>query len=70
MTKFTRRQWASAIGEGIHTGFRKGTDHPKSSEYWNMISKMPDDLWNQVLDYCVWGLGYMGFMEFTEEEEV
>jgi hypothetical protein len=66
MAKYTADEWASMIGEGIHTGFRKGSDHPKASEYWNLISKMPNELWNEVLDFCVDGLIYMKVIDVKE----
>ena len=64
--KYTADEWASMIGEGIHTGFRKGTEHPRSHEYWTLIKEMPNELWNEVLDYCVSGLVYMKVIEVKE----
>ena len=65
--EYTRDEWTSMIGEGLHTGFRKGSDHPRSSEYWNIISNMPTDLWGDALNYCVDGLASMKVIEVKEE---
>lgn len=62
----SREDWASVIGEGIHTGFRKGSEHPRSSEYWNILNEMPSELWNEVLEYCVSGLEYMDLIEVKD----
>lgn len=62
----TREDWASVLGEGIHTGFRKGSEHPRSSHYWNVINDMPDELWNDVLSYLVWSLDYMQLIKVRE----
>lgn len=58
--------WAGVLGEGIHTAFRKGTDHPESHKYWEMIRDMPNELWGEVLAYVVWSLGYMKLIEVEE----
>ena len=43
--KISEEDWRSVIGEGIHTGFRKGTDHPQAHDYWKLIEGIPDKLW-------------------------
>lgn len=63
----TENEWKSVLGEGIHTAFRKGSDHPRSSEYWNLINSMPNELWNDVLGYVVWGLESMDLIETKDE---
>lgn len=63
----TQDDWKSILGEGIHTAFRKGTDHPESARYWNVINDMPNELWDDVLAYLVWSLDYMNLIEIEEK---
>lgn len=51
---------ASIIGEGLHTGLRKGSDAPEAPELWEAIHNSLD-AWSDALDYLVYGLDYMGF---------
>jgi hypothetical protein len=64
---YSRDDWASILGEGIHVAFRKGTDHPKAHDYWKMIQEMPDELWNDVTTYVVDSLVYMKLIEVTDD---
>lgn len=48
----------SIIGEGVHTGLRKGTDAPEAHDLWVAISKS-DEAWSDALDFFVWGLDQM-----------
>lgn len=50
----------SQLGEGIHTGLRKGTDAPEAPELWKAI-RDSDGAWSDALAYAVWGLGTMGY---------
>jgi hypothetical protein len=63
---YTRDEWASILGEGIHVAFRKGSDHPKAHYYWKMIQEMPNELWNDVTDYVVDSLVSMKLIEVRE----
>lgn len=38
----------SLIGEGVHTGLRKLSDHPASARAWNAISELPDEDWTYI----------------------
>lgn len=49
----------SVIGEGLHTGLRKGTDAPESVALWDAIRKS-DRAWTEALGFMIWGLDYMG----------
>jgi hypothetical protein len=62
-TRYTEDEWKSILGEGIHVAFRKGSDHPEAHDYWKLIQKMPDELWDDVLGYVVWSLSYMNLID-------
>lgn len=49
------------IGQGIHTGLRKGSDAPSSGPLWRAISDSHDGAWGDALRFCVWGLESMGY---------
>lgn len=51
----------SMIGEGIHTGLRKGSDAPSSGPLWQAISKSDDGAWTDALKWFLWGLRYSGW---------
>lgn len=57
----------SILGEGIHTGLRKGTDAPEAHDLWMAISNS-DNAWSDALGYAVWGLGYMGLALVRKEK--
>lgn len=48
------------IGEGIHTGLRKGSQAPEAHDLWVAISNS-EQAWDDALSYCLWGLGQMGY---------
>lgn len=50
----------SLIGEGVHTGLRKGTDAAGSSEAWRAISK-DDSGWDDAVAFAINGLEFMGY---------
>lgn len=52
---------ASLIGEGVHTGLRKGSEAPSSAKLWRAISESDDGAWGEAVRYCVWGLEQMGY---------
>lgn len=58
----------SLLGEGIHTGFRKGTDAAGSSLAWRAISA-PDSGWEDALKFFLDGLDFMGFAIVKKVEE-
>lgn len=62
----------SLIGEGVHTGFRKGRelDSPASDRIWKAIADdASDEAWTAALEYAVWGLNEMGYRVCRERKE-
>lgn len=53
--------FAALIGEGVHTGLRKGSEAPSSRLLWDIISTVPDTAWSDALAFMVEGLGYVGY---------
>lgn len=62
----TKDLFMSLVGEGLHTGIRKGCDSPESAAAWKAISDMPD--WNDALEFLAGGLELMGYF-FTPVED-
>jgi hypothetical protein len=58
---------ASLIGEGLHTGFRKGTDAPESAGLWQAIDRS-DRAWPEALAFLISGLKSMGY-QLCERDE-
>jgi hypothetical protein len=50
---------ASIIGEGLHTGFRKGSSDPKAADLWNAVHDC-GTAWSDGLSFLIWGLDVMG----------
>jgi hypothetical protein len=50
----------SLIGEGVHTGFRKGTEASGSSAAWRAIAA-EDSGWGDAVGFAVDGLTSMGY---------
>lgn len=54
MKKKTRKEkieeLASIIGEGVHTGLRKYSEHPQSGPAWKAISKIDDGSWENICE--------------------
>ena len=48
------------IGEGVHTGLRKGSEDPKSGPLWRAIADA-DRAWGDALNFCINGLDSMGY---------
>jgi len=59
-TRVDKDEAKSLIGEGIHTGLRKGTDAPGSHKAWKAIAA-DDSGWSDAIDFAVAGLEYMGY---------
>ena len=51
----------SILGEGIHTGLRKGSEAPSAMPLWRAISASDDGAWGDALGFAIWGLRYMGY---------
>ena len=49
----------SHIGEGVHTGLRKGGDAPSAPDLWKAIGDSEDSAWSDAVDFCVYGLREM-----------
>lgn len=67
MTPVDDKTAASLLGEGIHTGLRKGTDAEDSHELWKAISDSDTTAWSDAIDYCLWGLKEMGYQIYKVE---
>lgn len=57
---------ADLIGEGVHTGLRKGSEAASSGPLWRAISESEDGAWSDAVRYCVWGLKTMGYVICVE----
>lgn len=57
----SKEEVLSMLGEGIHTGLRKGTDAESAHDLWVAISNSNDGAWSDALDYALWGIQYMGY---------
>lgn len=58
----------SLIGEGVHTGLRKGTAAAGSSEAWRAIARS-DSGWDDAVRFAIEGLQFMGYQICREERE-
>lgn len=54
-------EFKSMLGEGVHTGLRKGTDAPSAPTLHSAIANSDDGAWGDALGYAVGGLRYMGY---------
>lgn len=63
MTKYepiaSQSEVASILGEGLHTGLRKGTEAPEAHPLWLAI-RDSERAWSEALDFLVDGLDQMG----------
>lgn len=59
---------ASIVGEGIHTGLRKGTDAENSGDTWRAIAA-PESGWSDAIGFFMWGLDYMGMALCKKEPD-
>lgn len=57
----------SVIGEGLHTGLRRGTDAPEAPALWNQIARS-EQAWSDALAFLVSGLDCMGMALCKKEE--
>lgn len=57
------------IGEGLHTGLRKGSEAEDAHALWVAIKQSDTSAWSDALDYLVWGLGEMGLAVCRKESE-
>lgn len=56
--RISERQLRELLGEAVHTGFRKGSDHPSADRVWLDIRQMPVEEWAKVVDWIAWSLFY------------
>lgn len=68
MTKISREDATSLLGEGIHTGLRKAVDSHESVVVWQAINRLPDDEWHTVLVWLVDALASMGYHLVKEDK--
>lgn len=59
----------SLIGEGIHTGLRKGSEAPSSTMIWSAISDSDDGAWDDALNFCLRSLESVGYRLFKVEPD-
>ena len=50
----TREDFKSCLGETLHTGWRKGVDHPESHKMWELINNLPPEKWDDYLEWCLY----------------
>lgn len=65
----SKEEFASLLGEGFHTSFRKGNDHPGTAEIWKLIQELPNDVWNGMIDYVVYGVSYTLGLDFKGDKQ-
>jgi len=53
--------FAALLGEGIHTGLRKGSEAPSSVGLWRAIDESDDGAWDDALRFAVDGLKMAGY---------
>lgn len=56
LTDKEREDFVMLLAEGMHTAFRKGSDHPGAWRVWKEIDAMPPEEWGQVVDFVRFGL--------------
>jgi hypothetical protein len=56
MMPMAKDAFQSALGEGFHTAFRKGTDASEATRIHMLITEMDENAWDDVLGFVVWGL--------------
>jgi hypothetical protein len=59
----------SLIGEGVHTGLRRGTEAPSSGPLWRAINDADDGAWEDALAFCMDGLESMGYVLCKESPD-
>lgn len=62
----TREDFCDLLGEGIHTGLRKGTDAPDAHALWKAIADSETGAWQDAIEYAVEGLIETGFTLVSE----
>lgn len=46
------RQWfRDYLAEGMHTAFRKGSDHPAAGTAWRAIGDLPQAEWSMIVEF-------------------
>ncbi|QNJ56034.1 hypothetical protein SEA_RASPUTIA_144 [Microbacterium phage Rasputia] len=62
-------EFKSMLGEGVHTGLRKGSGAPSAPALHTAIAQSDDGAWGDALGYAVWGLRFMGYELVKVEHE-
>lgn len=60
---------AGNIGEGVHTGLRKGSEAEDSHTLWKAISDSDTSAWSDAVQFCAEGLDYMGYKVYRPKRE-
>jgi adenine deaminase len=56
MTNGEREEFQSLLGEGLHTGLRKGSDAEDAHVLWNAIADSETSAWSDAVRFCADGL--------------
>jgi hypothetical protein len=56
LTKTELDDFSSYLAEGIHTAFRKGSDHEAADRAWKAIRDLPQAEWGLVIDFVIYGI--------------
>lgn len=56
----TEKEVASILGEGVHTGLRKGSEASDAHILWEAIADSNTTAWSDAVAFCAWGLSEMG----------
>lgn len=59
----TLKRCDEQMSEAVHTAFRKGSDSVGSNLIWRTINSMPEDEWENIVDFIVDGLGVKQALE-------
>jgi len=54
--KQTKEDIKSIIGEAFHTAFRKACISEQASEIHKLITKLPEDEWDSILEWVYEGI--------------
>jgi hypothetical protein len=49
-------EFVSYLGEGMHTAFRKGADHPSATQIHRLIDHMPNADWHGIVAFVAEGM--------------
>lgn len=56
------------LSEGIHTAFRKGSDHPTAGKIWTLIRELPPAQWGSIVNFVSEAM--LNGIEYREKKNV